>query len=353
MSRTARRIRSSRALASALVLVVAGAAGLARAEGSPDGWITTKVKMALILAEDVSATDVRADTIDGMVTLHGTVQSAEESARAERAARAVSGVRELRNLLQVVDTPRRGAAAIADEAVASEVARRLGADPALRDGEIRVESVNLGVVLLGGDAYTLSDHLHALEVARRTPGVKRVASEIVSPDALGDDEIWRDAEAAPDPTVSPTARDRWITTAAKVRLIANEATPARDINVDTAGRAVTLFGTVPSEAARRAAEREVRKVDGVKSVENDLQVVLPDSSAAVEQRDDRVSQAIAERLKQSDELSDASIEVAVANGVARLTGSVDSQADRLTALTLARTTEGVRSVVGDLAIDSR
>jgi len=344
------RLHHSLALATALVIASAGWAGPSSAAQAPDIWITTKVKMALLMAEDVSATAVRVDTMDGKVTLHGTVSSADEKARGERAARGVEGVQEVRNLLQVVEKPRQESVAVADDALSAEVKKRLDADPALSDSKIGVKSVNRGVVLLDGDARTLSAHLHALEVARGVPGVKRVASEVKSPDTLADDEIWRDAESEPKTPASTAAKDAWITTAAKVRLIANSDTPARDINVDTLGGVVTLFGTVPTEAARRAAEMEVRKVDDVKSVENDLQVVPQGSAAAVEHRDDQVKDAVEKRLKAREDLSDASIGVEVANGVARLTGTVRSQADRLTALTVARTTDGVRSVVGDLTV---
>ena len=116
---------------------------------------------------------------------------------------------------------------------------------------------------------------------------------------------------------------------------------------------MTLFGTVPTEAARRAAETEVRKVDGVKSVENDLQVVPQVSAAAVEHKDERVKDAIEKRLSAREDLSDANIDVEVADGVARLTGTVQGQPDRLTALTLARTTDGVRSVVGELTVKAQ
>ena len=40
----------------------------------------------------------------------------------------------------------------------------------------------------------------------------------------------------------------------------------------------------------------------------------------------------------------------VSNGVARLTGSIDSQLDRLTALTAARGASGVRAVIDGLEI---
>jgi hyperosmotically inducible periplasmic protein len=344
------RLHHSLALAAALATASACWAGPSIAAQAPDVWITTKVKMALLMAEDVSATAVRVDTMDGKVTLHGTVSTADEKARAERAARGVEGVHEVRNLLQVVEKSRQESAAVADDALTAEVKKRLDADPALRDSKIGVKSANRGVVLLDGDARTLSAHLHALEVARAVPGVKRVASEIKSPDTLADDEIWRDAKSEPKTPASTAAKDAWITTAAKVRLIANSDTPARDINVDTLGGVVTLFGTVPTEAVRRAAEMEVKKVDDVKSVENDLQVVPQGSAAAVEHRDDQVKDAVEKRLKAREDLSDASIGVEVANGVARLTGTVRSQSDRLTALTVARTTDGVRSVVGDLTV---
>jgi len=44
--------------------------------------------------------------------------------------------------------------------------------------------------------------------------------------------------------------------------------------------------------------------------------------------------------------------VAVSKGVVRLTGKVPSEADRLQALTLARATSGVRSVVDELQISN-
>ena len=39
--------------------------------------------------------------------------------------------------------------------------------------------------------------------------------------------------------------DMWITSAAKVRLIADDQTPATEINVDTRNGVVTIFGIVP------------------------------------------------------------------------------------------------------------
>lgn len=351
-TRVRRRVRPL-VFATTLAIVTAGWSSVASAADRPDTWITTKVKMALLVADDVSSTDVRVDTSEGKVTLYGTVSSAEERARAERAARDVEGVRELRSLLQVVAKPRQEAVAVADDAISKEVKKRLGADPALRESKIGVKSTNRGVVLLDGKANTLSAHLRALEVTRAVPGVKKVASEIESPDTLADNEIWRDADTDSKSSIAAAAKDSWITTESKVRLIANSQTPARDINVDTEKGVVTLFGTVPTEATRRAAEAEVKKVDGVRSVENELQVVPQVSAAAVEGQDARSKDAVEKRLKARNDLADSDIEVEVAGGVVRLTGTVDSQSDRLTALTVARGTDGVQSVIGELEVAAR
>jgi len=45
--------------------------------------------------------------------------------------------------------------------------------------------------------------------------------------------------------------------------------------------------------------------------------------------------------------------VEVADGVARLSGTVRSQTDRLSALTLARTTDGVRAVIANLDVKTQ
>lgn len=328
------------------------AAGTALAD-LPDPWITAKVKVSLLTAEGVNPLDVNVDTIDGRVTLQGQVPTAAEQAKAEQVARGVEGVRDVRNLIQVVPGSATGQVEAADDDVKSRVQAALDGDPALAG--IDVASVNDGVVVLGGEAETLSAHIDALETARGVSGVRRVASEVSSPDKLADAELWRDDSTAPEvgsaPGMGAKVHDAWITTAAKVKLVAADA-PAFDINVDTRNGIVTLFGTVGTDAAKSNAEDAVKSIDGVKSVRNELQVVAPAQQAAVEHKDDEVAAALAKRFDERESLADADIGVEVENGTVRLSGSVDSQADRISALTVARTTEGVRAVTGELLVDS-
>ena len=159
---------------------------------TPDAWITTKTKLSLLTTEGVSGTAIHVDTILGKVTLHGKVRSAEEKAKAESIAKKIDGVLEVRNLLQVVTPEREKAVQLSDDALKQRVEKALQDDASLKESSISVKSVNKGVVLLAGTAKTLSAHLRAVETVAWVPGVERVASEIKSPDALADAEIWRD-----------------------------------------------------------------------------------------------------------------------------------------------------------------
>jgi len=323
-------------------------------DGSPsDAWITTKVKAALITAEGVPATSVNVDTVDGLVTLHGSVSTASERASAEAAARSIKGMGEVRNLLQVVAAPAKAAIEVSDEALSKAVADALTADAALADSQIVVTSVNKGVVLLSGSAKSLSDHVRALEDVSRVSGVKRVASQIQSPDGFVDSELWHDGEYELDLSERFAASDLWLTTAVKSQLLAANYTPVYSINVDTRRGEVTVFGVVDSKHAKDAVVAETRKVPGVRGVVDALQIVPPEKESAVAEKDEAIQAAIAKRIETNHQLADARIVVDVKNGVARLSGSVVSPLDRLTALTLTRTTHGVRALVDELKVGPR
>jgi len=336
----------------AAILAMTSLSAGARADSMPDAWITTKVKSTLLTTDGVSAAKVHVDTIDGLVTLYGSVPTATEKAKAEQAARSVEGMRDVRNLLQVVSTPTQKVVAISDEALEKSVSGALTADPALADSSIKVQSVNKGVVLLSGSAKTLSDHVRALEDARRIDGVRRVASEIQSPNTFADAEIWRDGKYDPALSQRSASSDMWITTDVKMRLLASSKTPGFDINVDTVNGEVTLFGVVDSQATKDAANAEARKVDGVKSVANDLQIVAPSKQKGVAENDEAIQSDVSKRIKANGQLADAHITIEVKNGIARLTGDVHDQGDRLTALTVARSTSGVRGLVDDMTLQT-
>jgi hyperosmotically inducible protein len=335
-------------LAVILVLALAAPAGAA----TPDAWITTKTKLSLLTTEGVSGTAIHVDTILGKVTLHGKVPSAEEKEKAESITRKIDGVVEVRNLLQVVTPERKKAVQVSDDALKQRVEKALQDDVSLKESSISVKSVNKGVVLLSGTAKTLSAHLRAVETVAWVPGVGRVASEIKSPDALADAEIWRDPtpkRSSRESNIWDAASDIWITSVTKMTLLTDSRTPALDINVETRAGVVTLFGIVPSQQAKDAAGADTRRVSGVKRVVNDLQVMTSAKETAVKARDEDIESDVKKALEKADFKE---IRVEVKNGVARLTGTVSSGARRLDAAVIARSIQGVRAVKDDLRIET-
>jgi osmotically-inducible protein OsmY len=342
------RLTTKRALLAAVLSCVLGAPALAV---QPDAWITTKSKLALLTTEGVSATAVSVDTINQQVTLHGKVRSAEEKAKAEAVVKAIDGVQGVRNLLEVVAPGHEKAVQRSDDDIKTQVVKALKADASLKDSSIAVQSVNNGVVLLAGTAKTLTDHLSAVEVASGVPGVRHVSSEIQSPDTLADQEIWRERTAQTSNAeygAVDASRDMWITSMAKMRLLADSQTPALDISVDTRDGVVTLFGIVPGKEAKRAAAADVRKVSGVKHVKNELQVVASAKQPAVKAQDEDIQRDVKKSLQDRADLKD--VDIAVKNCVARLTGTVPNGTQRLEAAVVARSTVGVCSVQDDLRI---
>ena len=134
--------------------------------------------------------------------------------------------------------------------------------------------------------------------------------------------------------------------------MASSETPGADINVDTRNGVVTLFGVVDSSLAKQAVEAEVRKVGGVENVVNDLQIVPASKQARVARSDDQISKAIQARFAATDDLDDSKIGVEVSNGVARLTGTVKTRTDQVTALTAARSMTGVVRVIDELKLET-
>jgi osmotically-inducible protein OsmY len=352
-----RVIRALRnATSAALVTATIVAPTAAAAASHPDAWVTTKAKIALLTTDGVSGTAINVDTVNGRVTLHGKVTSEAEKAKAADVVGKIDGAREVRNLLQIVPPEKQAAVSATDEEVRTRVTRAFESDPTLESSGIAVQSVNQGVVLLGGETPSMTTHLRAVATAAAIPGVRRVATEVEGGETLADAEPGQTAtgdRTAGAGGATGTVSDAWITSAAKLRLLANSATPALDINVDTRGGVVTLFGMVPTREAKTAAEQEAAKVSGVKRVVNELQVVASARQEAVAAQDDDIEQAVEKALEARQTLTGEDVSVEVKDGVVRLTGSVPSETARVTAATTARAIPGVRAVLWeDLKIGS-
>ena len=156
--------------------ILAAGAVAARALDVSDSWITTKAKITLLTMDGFSVNGANVDTVNGNVTIHGKVATTEDRTKAEQTVRSVSGVKSVNNLLQVVPSNVKELVTAKDSDVKDRVEASLKTDSKMKD--VKVASVNNGVVLLSGKTDSLAEKLHAIENAYSVNGVQRVASEI-------------------------------------------------------------------------------------------------------------------------------------------------------------------------------
>lgn len=99
-----RKIAQSLLLVIGLVWLLSGCqamTGRTAGQNIDDSNTTAAVKARLAQDKVSSLTRIDVDTNDGVVALNGTVESAEQRARAEQIARGVGGVKRVINNLQL------------------------------------------------------------------------------------------------------------------------------------------------------------------------------------------------------------------------------------------------------------
>ncbi|MCU0700375.1 MAG: BON domain-containing protein [Myxococcaceae bacterium] len=317
------------------------------AAAAPDGLITAKVKLALLTTGGLRSHALHVDTSDGDVTLFGTVSSAMQRDTSERVVRTVEGVRSVQNLLQLVDAAPLTRVLQSDRETRALVDARLGAETALKASHILVHSVDTGVVLLVGEATSVSDHLRAVWLTGKVPGVVRVISEVRAPDGF----IARERLQAHGTAALPvdSASDMRISADVKLRLLTSREVPSTELAVDTEDGVVTLFGMVETEALRASAGAAAQKANNVVRVVNELQVVPGSTRAPVESSDAAITRDLALALATRPGLE--GVRAQVKNGLVRLSGVVATGWDELLVVRLARRVPGVRGVDDQLHLE--
>jgi hyperosmotically inducible periplasmic protein len=67
--------------------------------GLDDGWLWTKTRFDLAAADDLKDSTINVDVENGVVTLRGSVDNPQQKAKAEQIAKAVDGVKSVKNTL--------------------------------------------------------------------------------------------------------------------------------------------------------------------------------------------------------------------------------------------------------------
>jgi len=172
-------MRNPLRLGAYVIVALLVTAGLAKAADTPDAWLTAKAKVALMTTEGIRTAHLNVDTVNGIVTLHGQVPAADQKTKAAEVVKKLDGVKEVKNLLQVVPSAKRKAVKRADDEIKKDLDAAWQSHKGLNDSGIKVQSVNDGVVLLGGTTNSHAAYVESVEIADAVHGVKRVASEVV------------------------------------------------------------------------------------------------------------------------------------------------------------------------------
>ena len=130
----------------------------------------------------------------------------------------------------------------------------------------------------------------------------------------------------------------------KLALIADSRTSGFATDVDTRDGTVTLSGKVDTEQARSAAGEAAKAVSGVKSVDNQLQVVPEAKRKEVDATDEKITDAIEKAMDSDPNLTDVGLSANSNNGVITLDGSVETREQLLKAAEAIRKVPGVKSV---------
>jgi hyperosmotically inducible protein len=187
------------------------------------------------------------------------------------------------------------------------------------------------------------------------------------------------ALAVPAFAQTQAVKDGWLVTKIHSDLVDEDVLSGSNIDVDVKNGVVTLQGTVTSEAARARAIAEAKKTSGVKNVIDQLRIAPPHSGGNMDKAQDKTAQAADKAADKTvsttkktgraiDDgwikskiyaqymtewntvLDDSDIDVDVDNNVVTLNGTVKSAAAKAKAVSIAKATDGVKSVVDNLRV---
>jgi len=123
---------------------------------------------------------------------------------------------------------------------------------------------------------------------------------------------------------------------------------AADVQVEVSGDRVALTGTVPSLGARQAADEDVWSIEGVKAVDNQLNVRLPAGVSPLS--DETIAANVANTLLWHPDIGSSDVTPVVNKGWVILKGSVDSYWQKILVEEIASSLSGVLGLTNELAV---
>jgi osmotically-inducible protein OsmY len=394
------------ALIGLLILGLAAVRAFGATPELTDMAISDAVEDELFMDKAVPSYRIDVTTVNGIVTLSGSVDNILAKERAARIAQIVKGARSVVNEVEVVPPDLRS-----DSAIRKDVEEALLKDPATDSYEIDVE-VDDNIVTLSGTVQSWQEKELCETVAKGVKGVKALDSGItvVWPEERSDLEIRAEVEKALEwdafvdhALIDVAVKDGKVTLTGTVGSAAEKdeafwdahvngvesvdysglkvARWARDddlkgnkyakrsneeieaavtdallydprvssfkVTPEADDGKVTLRGTVNNLKAKRAAAQDARNTVGVRLIDNRIKV-----RPAEPMSDKKIEDRIREALLRDPFVERYEIAVDVINGVAKLYGVVDTSFEKSQAYDVASKVKGVITVDNNLVVRS-
>ena len=298
----------------------------------PDADVRKDILAALRQDPATESYRVNLSVEKAVATLSGTVGSYTEKQLAARTAEGVKGIKEVRNDLTINYLAKR-----TDLQIAADVKARLQWDIWI-NGELISSAVKDGKVTLTGTVASALSRSRAFEDAW-VNGAKSVDDSRVKVEPSVRDGDQRQLKYA-------MRSDSEIKQAVQAALGLDPRVAAYSPDVNVESGIVILGGTVGNLKAKASAEQDVRNTAGVLGIENLLKVRPNSQSTDAEMKEQLKAVLLWDPL-----LDSSTIDVAVADHVAYLSGSVASNYQKGEAQDVASRTKGVISVLNHLKVE--
>ena len=146
-----------------------------------DGWVSTKVKTALLFHRHVSATGTDVYVKDGVVSLRGEAASQAQKELTTEYAKDVEGVKEVNNEMTIAKNPAKPEAPLGekidDASITAQVKSSLMSHRSTSALKTKVETTD-GVVTLGGIAKNAAEKSLVTKLVTDINGVSSVINNM-------------------------------------------------------------------------------------------------------------------------------------------------------------------------------
>jgi osmotically-inducible protein OsmY len=223
-----------------------------------DERIESSAKQSYTFKTYLKNDDIRVQSMDGVVTLKGSVEEEYHKQLAYETVVSLPGVKSVDNQLELKG---KRPAENSDGWISMQVKTALLFNSNVNGFKTQV-FVTDGIVTLKGEAASQAQKDLAGEYAKDIKGVKDVKNEMTIAAVPGE----------PKKTISETIDDASITAQVKMLFLSHHSTSAFKTGVTVNNGVVTLTGKAASGAGKEMATKVARDVHGVKNVVNEMTV---------------------------------------------------------------------------------